>query len=29
VLIVRRLEEGQRHSKAQLEDILREHGIGL
>ncbi len=29
VLIVRRLEEGQRHSKAQLEDILREHGVGL
>lgn len=29
VLIVRRLEEGQRHSKAQLEDILREHGGGL
>lgn len=25
VLIVRRLEEGQRHSKAQIEEILREH----
>jgi 2,3,4,5-tetrahydropyridine-2-carboxylate N-succinyltransferase len=26
VLVIARLEEGQRHSKAQLEDILREHG---
>jgi 2,3,4,5-tetrahydropyridine-2-carboxylate N-succinyltransferase len=26
VLVVRRLGEGQRHSKAQLEEMLREHG---
>jgi 2,3,4,5-tetrahydropyridine-2-carboxylate N-succinyltransferase len=29
VLVVRRLEEGHRHTKAQLEDVLREHGAGL
>lgn len=28
LLIIARLEEGHRHSKAQLEDILREHGAG-
>jgi 2,3,4,5-tetrahydropyridine-2-carboxylate N-succinyltransferase len=26
ILVIRWLEEGQRHSKAQLEDMLREHG---
>ena len=27
VLVIRRLTEGQRHDKAQLNDILREHGV--
>ncbi|XVQ12740.1 2,3,4,5-tetrahydropyridine-2,6-dicarboxylate N-succinyltransferase [Spirillospora sp. CA-255316] len=27
VLILKRLEEGQRHNKAELNDILRDHGI--
>jgi 2,3,4,5-tetrahydropyridine-2-carboxylate N-succinyltransferase len=27
VLIIRRLTEGQRHNKAQLNDILRQHGV--
>ena len=27
VLVIKRLEEGQRHSKAQLNQVLREHGI--
>jgi 2,3,4,5-tetrahydropyridine-2-carboxylate N-succinyltransferase len=27
VLIIRRLTEGQRHDKAQLNDILRQHGV--
>ncbi|MEW2352629.1 2,3,4,5-tetrahydropyridine-2,6-dicarboxylate N-succinyltransferase [Spirillospora sp. NPDC029432] len=27
VLILKRLEEGQRHDKAELNDILRDHGI--
>jgi 2,3,4,5-tetrahydropyridine-2-carboxylate N-succinyltransferase len=27
-LILRRLEEGERHDKAKLNDILREHGVG-
>lgn len=27
VLVIRRLEEGQRHDKAQLNAILREHGV--
>src|ERR1700678_1523489 len=27
VLIIRRLNEGERHSKAKLNDILREHGV--
>jgi 2,3,4,5-tetrahydropyridine-2,6-dicarboxylate N-succinyltransferase len=27
VLIIRRLDEGERHSKAKLNDILREHGV--
>jgi len=29
ILVVRRLEEGQRHSTAQLEEILREHGVSV
>ncbi len=29
VLVLRRLTEGQRHDKAQLNDILREHGVSL
>ena len=29
ILIVRRLPEGQRHSSAQLEDMLREHGVSV
>lgn len=29
VLVVRRLEEGQRHSTAQLNEVLREHGVSL
>ncbi|QFG24952.1 2,3,4,5-tetrahydropyridine-2,6-dicarboxylate N-succinyltransferase [Actinomadura sp. WMMB 499] len=28
VLILKRLEEGQRHDKAELNDILRDHGLG-
>jgi len=27
VLIIRRLSEGERHSKTALNDILREHGV--
>jgi 2,3,4,5-tetrahydropyridine-2-carboxylate N-succinyltransferase len=27
VLVIKRLEPGQRHDKAQLNDLLREHGI--
>src|SRR5487761_2334331 len=27
VLIIRRLEEGERHDKARLNDILRDHGV--
>jgi 2,3,4,5-tetrahydropyridine-2-carboxylate N-succinyltransferase len=27
VLVLRRLEEGERHEKIQLNDVLREHGI--
>ena len=27
VLVIRRLTEGERHDKAQLNDILREHGV--
>lgn len=27
VLVIKRLEEGQRHDKAQLNDILRQHGV--
>jgi 2,3,4,5-tetrahydropyridine-2,6-dicarboxylate N-succinyltransferase len=27
-LILRRLQEGERHDKAKLNDILREHGVG-
>jgi 2,3,4,5-tetrahydropyridine-2-carboxylate N-succinyltransferase len=27
VLIVRRLTEGERHDKAKLNDILRDHGV--
>ena len=29
ILVIRWLERGQRHAKAQLEDMLREHGAGL
>jgi len=29
VLVVKRLEAGQRHDKAQLNDVLREHGVTL
>jgi 2,3,4,5-tetrahydropyridine-2,6-dicarboxylate N-succinyltransferase len=29
VLVIRRLTEGERADKAQLNDILREHGVGL
>jgi 2,3,4,5-tetrahydropyridine-2-carboxylate N-succinyltransferase len=29
VLVVRWLEEGQRHSTAQLEEMLREHGVSV
>jgi 2,3,4,5-tetrahydropyridine-2-carboxylate N-succinyltransferase len=27
VLVIKRLTEGQRHDKAQLNDILRQHGV--
>ena len=27
VLVIKRLEEGQRHDKAQLNEVLREHGV--
>src|SRR5690606_20448844 len=27
VLVLKRLEEGQRHDKAELNDILRQHGV--
>jgi 2,3,4,5-tetrahydropyridine-2,6-dicarboxylate N-succinyltransferase len=27
-LVIRRLQEGERHDKGKLEDILREHGVG-
>jgi 2,3,4,5-tetrahydropyridine-2,6-dicarboxylate N-succinyltransferase len=27
VLIIKRLKEGERHDKAQLNDVLREHGV--
>ncbi len=29
VLVIKRLEEGRRHDKAQLNDALREHGLAL
>ena len=29
VLVLRRLTEGERHDKAQLNDILREHGVSV
>jgi 2,3,4,5-tetrahydropyridine-2-carboxylate N-succinyltransferase len=29
VLVVRRLEPGERHDKSRLNDILREHGATL
>jgi 2,3,4,5-tetrahydropyridine-2-carboxylate N-succinyltransferase len=29
ILVVRRLSEGQRHDKAGLEDMLREHGVSI
>ena len=28
VLVVRRLQEGRRHDTAQLNEILRDHGVG-
>jgi 2,3,4,5-tetrahydropyridine-2-carboxylate N-succinyltransferase len=27
VLVIKRLEEGQRHDKAALNDVLREYGV--
>ena len=27
-LVVKRLPEGERHDKAQLESVLRQHGVG-
>jgi 2,3,4,5-tetrahydropyridine-2-carboxylate N-succinyltransferase len=29
VLIIKRLEEGERHDKAELNDLLRAHGAAL
>jgi 2,3,4,5-tetrahydropyridine-2,6-dicarboxylate N-succinyltransferase len=29
VLVIKRLTEGERHNKAQLNDVLREHGVGV
>jgi 2,3,4,5-tetrahydropyridine-2,6-dicarboxylate N-succinyltransferase len=29
VLVLRRLTEGDRHDKARLNDILREHGVSV
>ncbi len=29
VLVIKRLTEGQRHGKAQLNDILRQHGVSM
>ncbi len=29
LLIIRRLEEGKRHDNAQLNDLLREHGVSV
>jgi 2,3,4,5-tetrahydropyridine-2,6-dicarboxylate N-succinyltransferase len=29
VLVIKRLTEGERHDKAQLNDVLREHGVGV
>ena len=29
ILVVRRLAEGRRHSRAQLEEMLRDHGVGV
>ena len=29
VLVIKRLTEGERHDKAQLESVLRDHGVGL
>lgn len=29
ILVVRRLEEGQRHDKAQLNEVLRQHGVSV
>ena len=28
VLVIKRLAEGERHDKAQLNAVLREHGVG-
>jgi 2,3,4,5-tetrahydropyridine-2-carboxylate N-succinyltransferase len=27
VLVIKRLQEGERHEKARLNDILRDHGV--
>ena len=29
ILIIRRLEEGRRHDTAQLNELLREHGVSV
>jgi hypothetical protein len=29
VLVIKRLEPGERHDKAQLEAVLRDHGVSL
>jgi hypothetical protein len=29
VLVIKRLTEGERHDKAQLNDILRRHGLSV
>jgi len=29
VLVIRRLEEGRRHDKAQLNELLRSHGVSV
>jgi 2,3,4,5-tetrahydropyridine-2-carboxylate N-succinyltransferase len=29
ILVIRRLTEGQRHDSAQLNDMLREHGVAI
>ena len=29
VLVIKRLEPGERHDKSKLNDILREHGVNV